>query len=139
MPKQLRLTLVVALITAVLLACRPAEAQSGGFGTIGPSKGEVVGAIVGAIAVVAVITVVVVYAVKHKPSITGCAVASPAGMTLQDQGNSQKFLLTGNTAGIKPGDRVKLQGKKLKGGDASTRTFTVLNLKHDYGACPAAP
>ena len=139
MRKQLRLTLVAALIIAVLLACRPAEAQIVPSGIGAASTGEVVGIIAGMVAAVAVVTIVVVYAVKHKPSITGCAVASPAGMTLQDEGNSQKFLLTGNTAGIKPGDRVKVQGKKQKGGDASARGFTVLRLKRDYGACPATP
>lgn len=136
MRNRLRFTLVASLIIAILVACRPAEAQ------IGPpivSKGEVAGIIIGVVAVAAVVTVGVVYAVKHKPSITGCAVAGSAGLTLANEGDSQKFVLTGDTAGIKPGDRVKIQGKKQKATAGASRGFTVLKLKHDYGACPARP
>ena len=139
MRKQLRFTLVVALITAVLLACRPAQAQ---FGTapIGVSKGEAVAIILGMAAVVTVITVGIVYAVKHKPSITGCAVEGSSGLTLQNEADSQSLVLTGNTAGIRPGDRVKVNGKREKQAKgAATRGFVVANLKHDYGACPARP
>jgi len=49
-------------------------------------------------------------------------------------------VLTGNTAGIKPGDRVKANGKREKQVKGSTtRGFVVANLKRDYGACPATP
>lgn len=136
MRKQMRLAVAAALIAAALLACQPAEAQF--TGSIGPSKGEVVGVIVAIVAVTAAITVGVVYAVKHKPSVTGCAVAGPSGLTLQNEADNRSLVLTGNTAGIKTGDRVKVDGKREKQAKgATTRGFLVADLKRDYGACPA--
>jgi hypothetical protein len=136
MRKQLRFTVAAALITAALLACRPAEAQLGP--PIGITKGQAVGIIIGIVAVAAAITVGVVYAVKHKPTVTGCAVAGSSGLTLRNEADSQNLLLTGDTAGIKPGDRVKVQGKKQKANGAA-RGFTVVKVKTDYGACPVKP
>ena len=75
---------------------------------------------------------------KHKPSVTGCAVQGSSGLTLQNEADSQSLVLTGNTAGIKPGDRVKVNGKREKQATgATTRGFVVADLKRDYGACPA--
>lgn len=107
MRKQMRLAVAAVLVATALLICQPAEGQTGG---IGPSKGQVAGALIGAIAAVIVITVGIVYVVKHKPSVTGCAVESPSGLTLQNEADHQNLRLTGNTAGIKPGDRVKVNG-----------------------------
>ena len=137
MRKEVRLTVAAALIVAALLACRPVEAQF--TGGIGPTKGQVVGVVIGIVAVTAAITVGVVYAVKHKPSVTGCAVEGPSGLTLRNEADSQSLVLTGNTAGIKPGDRVKVNGKREKEAKGSTtRGFVVADLKRDYGKCPAA-
>ena len=133
MRNRLRFTLVAALIIAVLLACRPAEAQF--TGPIGPSNGEVVGILIAMIAVTAAITVGVVYAIRHQPSLRGCAISGPGGLTLENESDHQSFSLNGETTGIKPGDRVKVQGKKQKA-NGTVRGFTVLKVKHDYGACP---
>jgi hypothetical protein len=136
MTKRLRVYLAAGLVlVALLVNCRPAEAQTGG---IGPSKGQVVGALVGAAAAIVVITVVVVYAVRRAPTVTGCAVSGANGLTLENDSDHQSFVLNGETAGIKAGDRVKIQGKKQKA-DGTARGFTVLKVKRDYGACPAHP
>lgn len=137
MGKKLRVVLATGLVLiALLLDCSPAEAQGGG-GRIGPSGGEVAAAIVGAVAAIVVVTVVVIHA-RRPPTVTGCAVSGPNGLTLENDSDHQSFTLTGDTAGIKAGDRVKLQGKKQKANGAA-RGFTVLKVQHDYGACPAHP
>jgi hypothetical protein len=137
MGKKLRVLLAAGLVlVALLLDSHPAEAQSGGrIG--GPSGGQVAAAVVGAAAVIVVIAVVVVHA-RRPPTITGCAVSGPNGLTLENDSDHQSFALSGETAGIKAGDRVRVQGKKQKANGAA-RGFTVLNLKHDYGACPVHP
>lgn len=114
MRKQVRLTVAVPLLAATLLACRPAEAQFSGIGDIGPSKGEVAAVILGMVAVAAVITIGVVYAVKHKPSITGCAVAGSAGLTLQNEGDSQKFLSPGTRRESNPATESKCRGRSRR-------------------------
>ena len=137
MGKRLRVFLAAALVLiALLLDCRPAEAQTGG--RIGPSGGQVAAALAGAAAAIVVITVVVVYAVRRPPTITGCAVSGPNGLTLENDSDHQSFMLNGEMSGIKAGDRVKIQGKKQKAA-GTARGFTVLKLKHDYGACPVTP
>jgi hypothetical protein len=132
MGKRLRVFLAAALVLiAILLDCRPAESQTG---RIGPSGGQVAAALVGAAAAIVVITVVVIYAVRRAPTVIGCAVSGPNGLTLENDSDHQSFVLNGETAGIKTGDRVKVQGKKQKA-NGTARGFTVLKLKHDYGAC----
>ena len=136
MGKKLRVFLAAAVILFVsLLDCRPAESQTG---RIGPSGGQVAAALAGAAAAIVVITVVVVYAVRRAPSITGCAVSGTTGLTLENDSDHQSFVLNGETAGIKAGDRVKVQGKRQKASGAA-RGFTVLKVKRDYGVCPGHP
>jgi hypothetical protein len=59
-------------------------------------------------------------------------------LTLENESDHQSFALNGETAGIRPGDRVKVQGKKQKANGAA-RGFTVVKVKTDYGACPVKP
>jgi hypothetical protein len=136
---KLRVILAGLLVLiALALDCRPAEAQF--FPSTGPrlSKGDAAAIIIGIAAVAAVITVGVVYAVRHKPSITGCAVSGPGGLTLENESDHQSFALNGDTTAIKPGDRVKVVGKKQNANGAA-RGFMVLKVKKDYGACPVTP
>lgn len=137
MIQRLRVYLAAGLVlVALLVDCRRAEAQTGG--RIGPSGGQVAAALAGAAAAIVVITVVVVYAVRRAPTVTGCAVSGANGLTLENDSDHQSFVLNGETAGIKAGDRVKIQGKKQKANGA-VRGFTVLKVKRDYGACSAHP
>jgi hypothetical protein len=49
------------------------------------------------------------------------------------------YSLVGAVATIKPGDRVRVSGKKVKKSVGPTPQFLVDNLSKDYGACPATP
>ena len=130
MTNTLRVLLAGMLIVAMLAYSRPAAADE--------LKTDVVETIIGIVAVTAVITVAVVYAVTRPPKNTGCAVPGPGGLTQENESDHQSFSLNGDTAGIKPGDRIKVQGKKQKANSA-TRGSTVLKVKRDYGTCPVMP
>ena len=90
-------------------------------------------------AVSVVATVLIVHAAHHSPTVTGCVAAGADGMTIQNEGDQQSFLLTGDTAGIKAGDRVKVQGKKKSKDASGSRHFFVEKFKKDFGPCQVAP
>lgn len=105
---------------------------------IGPSGAQVAGAAIGAAAVIGV-TVFTIYHFSHRGhSLRGCVASSPGGLQLINEGDQQPYDLTGATATIKPGDRVRVKGKKIKS-DPNHRQFVVEKLSKDYGACRATP
>jgi hypothetical protein len=123
--------LIVVLCGAL---ATPARAQSGG-GRIGPSNGTIVGAIVGIAAALVVVAVVAIHYSK-KRQITGCVNSAGSGMTVTDEKDRQVYTLSGNTAGIKPGDRMKLQGKKVKSkGADKTLIWEATRVSKDLGVC----
>jgi len=102
------------------------------------------GAIVGVVGVAAAITVgtIVLVHVHHSHHrIKGCAVTSAQGMEVLEGDNETPYLLTGIITGIKPGERVYLEGDKHKAPDASHNpsTFAVEKMHKDYGPCPNMP
>jgi hypothetical protein len=127
-PKRLWSGILIATLCAVLAA--PVEAK--GI----PSGGEIVGAIVGVSVALVVIAVVVVHESTKKRSITGCVAAGQNGMSVADEKDKRTYVLSGDTAGVKPGDRMKLQGKKGKpaAGD-KTLVWEVAKQTVDLGAC----
>ena len=117
------------LVTA---ATKPAVANSI------PTKTDVVwiGIAVGAIG--AGIGIGVYYAVHHNHSLTGCAVSEANGLALENKGEQQKYLLVGAVDAIKPGERIRVSGKRVKKG-GPTPQFFVDHLSKDFGRCPATP
>ena len=123
--------LIVALGVAL---AKPAEAQFIN-GQIGPSAGPIVAGIVGTAAAVVVVTVLVIHYSK-KRAITGCVVSGQSGMTLVDEKDNQTYMLSGDTTGIKPGDRMKLKGKKVKPkGPDKTLVWEARQVSKNYGTC----
>jgi hypothetical protein len=90
---------------------------------------------VGAVAIGAGIGIGVFYAVRHGHSINGCALSGPNGLELQNRGDQQTYALIGEVAGIKPGDRVRVSGKKEKKSPGGPQEFLVEKLSRDYGSC----
>jgi len=89
----------------------------------------------------AVVAVVVLVAVNHSHhTLNGCVVSGPNGLHLQT-GDSKSYLLDGDAASIKPRDRVKIHGSKIKKTKDSTgdQVFKVEKLSKDYGPCMASP
>lgn len=136
MKSRLRFRLLVVLLCVVLAVVTvPVQAQWSSIGNIGPSKGEVAGVIVGIVAVGVAIGVGVYFLVRKSPSVTGCAVTDRSGLELQNEGDQQRYLLTGDTANIKSGDRVKVSGKREKKTKSGERDFLVEKVSKDYGHC----
>jgi hypothetical protein len=119
--------LIVAL--SVILA-RPAEAK--GY----PSGGAIVGAIVGVVAAIVIVAVVVIHKSSGDRTITGCVHSGDNGLSVTNDKDKQSYELSGNTADIKPGDRMTLQGKKIKPKDGGkTLTWETKQVAKDLGVC----
>jgi hypothetical protein len=104
--------------------------------SIGPSKGEVIGAAVGVVAIVVVGTVVLVEVHNSHHTIKGCVTSGPSGLQVQDADNTHIYNVTGVTTGVKVGDVVRLHGdkqKKVKGDPG--QGFVIQKINKDYGAC----
>jgi hypothetical protein len=98
---------VLIVVLSVVLA-KPAEAQAGAGKIV--SAGTIVGAIVGIVAAVVVVTVVVIQESSKKRTITGCVSSGENGISVRDEKDKRTYA-SGNTAGIRAGDRITLQGK----------------------------
>jgi hypothetical protein len=121
----------VLIITLGLALTTPVAAQSGKIGYSGP----ILGPIVGAGAAVALLIIVAVHYSK-KRSITGCVAAGGNGMTITDEKGQRIYSLSGNTTGAKPGDRMKLKGKKAKHRASDTApVWETTAVNKDLGVC----
>jgi hypothetical protein len=121
----------VLIVVLSLVLAAPAKAR--GF----PSVAGIVAAIVGVAAAVVVVIVVVIHeSIKKRAIITGCVKSGENGMSVTDEKDRRIYALAGNTAGIKPGDRVTLQGKKIKSKGANEMlAWEVKKEVKDFGAC----
>lgn len=123
--------LIVGLSPALAM---PANAQLAGIGASGNAIFWAGGAVVAI--TVAVVTVVVIHYSK-KRTITGCVNQGVNGLSMTDEKNEQIYALSGDTTGIKPGDRMKLKGKKVKSkGPLNPPVWEIRGLTKDFGVCP---
>lgn len=133
--KYLSTLLILALGLAL---AKPAQAQQKCFpcGPIGISAGPIIAAIVVTVAAVVIVTVVVIHESTKKRTITGCVNSGANGMTLTNQRDKQIYALSGDTTGIKAGDRMKLQGKKVKAkGADKALVWKATKATKDFGVC----
>lgn len=107
------------------------------LGSIGPSKGEVVGAIAGVGAVVAVAVLLEVNHSHH--TLKGCVVSNGSGFELRTS-DSKHYQLDGDVSKIHVGDKVKIHGSRIKRekNDTGDQVFKVESLSKAYGPCDAA-
>ena len=138
MTKILSGVLIVAL---VLILCVPAEAQRpnvvapSSAKISGVSNAEIVGIVVGVVVPVVVIAVVVMHHSAKQRKITGCVVASPSGLTVNNERDNRVYALSGDTSGVKAGERMSLQGHKIDAGAGNPLGWQVSQIQKDYGAC----
>jgi hypothetical protein len=122
---------ILIVVLSVVLA-KPAEAQSGKI----VNTGAIVGGIVGVAAAVVVVTVVVLQRSSKKRTITGCVNSEENMMRVTDEKDNRSYSLSGNATGIKPGDRITLEGKKVKPkGADKTLVWEAKRVTKDFGAC----
>lgn len=101
-------------------------------------KSNVDHALAGAIAVVAVIVVVTVILIQQASSnrtITGCVSSAQNGMTVINEKDKRVYTLSGDTTGVKPGDRMTLHLKKIKTKGSDTLTWETKKVTKDFGVC----
>lgn len=111
-----------------------AEAQTGGGKIV--SNGTIAGVIVGVLAAVVIVAYVVIHESSQKRSITGCVIPGASGMSVTDEKDKRSYALSGSTRDIKPGDRVTLQGKKIKPKDAGKPVvWETKTISKDFGSC----
>jgi len=123
-----RAALVVVLSVAL---CTPARGDS----LQKAADGVIALAIVGAAAIVIGVVVVVHYSTKPR-TITGCVSSANNAMALTDEKDKQVYSLAGDTAGVKPGERMTLRGKKLTAPNANhTLTWETKKPVKDLGVC----
>jgi hypothetical protein len=130
--KLLRRVLVCVLCLSLLPTNIPARASD----SLQTTANEIAGGIIAVTAAIAVVAVVLV--VHYKPAtIKGCVASGPNGLELFDSSDKLTWELAGVTSDIKPGEVVKLKGKKKHGKGGAPSTFTVKESGKNYGACPA--
>lgn len=87
-------------------------------------------------AAIAVVAAVAVHHRRKKIVITGCVMQGENGMTVTDEEDSNTYALSGNTAGIKPGNRVQLRGKKVtQKGVGKPLVWDAKEVTNDFGVC----
>ena len=90
----------------------------------------------GVLAAVVIVAYVVIHESSQKRSITGCVIPGASGMSVTDEKDKRSYALSGNTRNIKPGDRVTLQGKKIKPRDAGKPVvWETKTISKDFGSC----
>ena len=120
--------LIIALVVTL-----PPPARADNLKTLGE---DIVIAIVAVAATVGVVATVLVIHYSKKRAITGCVNSGTDGMTLTDEKDSRIYSLSGDTTGIKPGDRMKLKGTKVKPkGPDKTLVWVTKEVGKDFGAC----
>ncbi|HXR40164.1 MAG TPA: hypothetical protein VN776_13785 [Terracidiphilus sp.] len=126
--------LLAATSTQSALATRPRPDNSI------PTKSDIVWIGVGVAAIGAAIGIGVYFAVRpHGQRITGCASSGPNGLQLVGEGDQQTYILIGETGGIKPGERIRVSGKKEKSTAGAMPQFFVDKPPKDFGACKVQP
>jgi hypothetical protein len=119
--------LVVALTVASVL---PARAEKAATVLI------VIAATTAAAAIVAVVTLTGLHHRRRRIMITGCVISGDTGMTVTDEEDRKLYALSGDTTGIKPGDRISLLGKKGKAkGPGMALVWEAREVVKDFGAC----
>jgi hypothetical protein len=119
-------------VSLCLFLALPAFPQTGP--RIGPSKGEVIGIITGIAAAIVVVGVVVYRSAHKQTSLTGCVNADQNGLSLTNSKDKKTYALVGNSADLKPGQQVTINGKKQKDSTGKL-SFQVLRLTKNYGVC----
>jgi len=117
---------IVALTIGLVVPARAVDAEGGLI-------------IVAATMAAAAIAAIVVASVPHRRKkivITGCVLAGEKGMTITDQEDSKVYLLSGETTGIRLGDRMKLRGRRVRS-TASDKTglWEAKEVLKDFGVC----
>jgi len=84
---------------------------------------------------VVVIAIVLFHHSAKARTITGCVVATPNVLNVSNERDNRVYALSGDTAGVKAGERMRLQGHKIDSGAGNPLSWQVSEIQKDYGAC----
>jgi hypothetical protein len=137
-------TKLLVLVTLVAMCALSAVAQYGGgtggtgtgaAGTPGytprtySSKAAIIGGVAGGAALAGGL---LLWHAHKRATVVGCV--GPNGSTLMSEKNKQTYsIVSEKGVDLKPGDRVKVSGKKI--GNHSDLALDVDHLRKDYGSC----
>jgi hypothetical protein len=127
--KPFRWTLIVVICLTLALEPAPARADS--------LKTDADLIVFGGVAIVAGIGVGVYFAIHHGRTVQGCVAAVPNGLEIRTPDGAGAYELSGATAEVKAGDRMRLKGKKKRAASGDVPGFIVSGVSKDYGACTA--
>ena len=123
---------LIAALGATLSTC---EAQSSQSGSLDFTKDKIL-IVVGVAVVAVVVTAVLVHSSSAKRTITGCVSSGDAGIGITSDKDKQFYALSGETAGIKQGERMTLQIRKTKRkGAGNSIAWEPGRIGKDFGAC----
>ena len=118
-------TALVALVCSGATSCTNTQIALSGAGIAAVLVGTAVG---------------VTYAVKHhNHTLQGCLYTDAGGTKLRTS-DAKVYILKGDAASIKVGEKVQFHGsreKKAKGDSTADQVFLVEKLNKDYGPCSA--
>lgn len=121
-----------ASLIAVLSVALTADARGESLQTAGDQI--VAGIVVVSVGAGVLVTFLILHH-KHKKSvITGCVHPGPSGMNLTDEKDQRTYALVGDPVGIKPGNRMTLEGKRQQ--SAQGPVFQAQAVTKDFGVCP---
>lgn len=128
MPTNFLRLVLVAFLCAALATRARAE-------TLNAARDQIVTGIVIVSAGVAVGVTFLILHQKHKHSIiTGCIRSGANGMDVTDERDKRIYALAGDPVGAKPGERMKLEGKR-RAEKGENVVFEARSVVKDYGAC----
>jgi hypothetical protein len=121
----------VLIVVLGLAIATPAKADS-----LSDAGRNIVIGIVAVTAAVAVVVTVLVIHYSKKRTITGCVKSGDKAMSVTDERDQQVYTLSGNMIGVVSGNRMKLQGEKIKTkGSNKALVWEEKNVLKDFGVC----
>jgi hypothetical protein len=96
---------------------------------------HVLAAAIAVVAVVVVVAVVLIHQASFNRTITGCVSSAENGMTVTNEKDKRLYTLSGDTTGVKPGERMTLHLKKIKTKGSTTLTWETKKVTKDFGVC----
>jgi hypothetical protein len=123
-----RLILIAVLGVALAIPARAESLQAAG-------DQIVIGIVVVSAAIAVGVTLLILHQKHKKSSITGCVTSGANGMSVMDERDKSIYALTGDPPGVKPGDRMTLEGRRRLG-SGKTAVFEARSVIKDLGVCP---
>jgi hypothetical protein len=125
----LKLWRVVLIVVVSVALAAPVRAES--LATAG--KQIEVGIVVVSVAIGVLVTFLIVHYTHKKSTITGCVMSGANSLSLTDEKDKRLYALSRDSAGVKAGERMTLEGKREQFG--TTLVFETHGVSKDFGAC----